>query len=429
MERRCEKRQFNPGECQVVAVDVSQKKLNWYTEEPGPGGRILERENLLANRTGAIGELLDGLQALADRHGKTLMVVCEPTGGYERKLLRLARSRGVLTWYVSGEATHKLTILESNDTGKNDPKDARVIYRVASLRTALLTDRQTAPGYERLRELNSFYEDEDGQIVQVRNAICALLGKLFCDCSFSNEFIFSKTGLAFVALYGGNPYRAVVDGWEGFQQKMQGVCRRTRPETRLKLWQDIQSSVRLLSPPGVVASWEQRLALLLEDWHRHTARKAALKEEMLRLYERLPEAARLTATGVSDFALARVIAETGPLADYRSWHQLLRLAGLNLKIRQSGARRGLTCISKKGRSLLRKVLYQLAFSVLTQGRGLFAEYFKGRRQEKHPVPAKKLYVNVMRKFLRALLGAYRDGGFIRDRVFLDQSCYAARRAA
>ena len=429
MQSMREQREFNPGECQIVGFDVSQKTLNWYTEEPGPEGRILERQGRLANRTGAIGELLEALQEIAAQHGKALLVACEPTGGYERKLLRLARGRGALTRYVSGEATHKLTVLESNDTGKNDPKDARVVYRVATLRTPLLTARQNAPGYERLRELNGFYEDEDRQVVQVRNAICAVLNKLFCDFSFSNEFVFSRTGQAFVTLYGGSPYRASADGWEGFQQKMKCACRRTRAETLLKLWQDIQSSSRLVSSPAQVAAWEGRLAVLMEDWRRHTERKAALKEEMLELYQRLPEAARLTATGVSDFALARVIAETGPLADYQSWHQVLRLAGLNLRVRQSGKYQGQTRISKKGRSLLRKVLYQLAFSVLTQGRGLFAEYFRQRRQEKNPVPAKKLYVNVMRKFLRALFGAYRYGGFLRDRVFLDQIDYANRHAA
>ena len=429
MERTFEKREFNPGEYQVAAFDVSKAKLNWYTEEPGAGGRILERESWIANRTGAIGERLGALQELADRDGKALLVVCEPSGGYERKLMRLARACGTLTCYVSSEATHKLTILESNDTGKNDPKDARVIYRIATLRTTLLTDRATAPGYERLRELNSFYEDEDRKVVQVRNAISAVLQKLFCDFSSGNKFVFGTAGLALFDLYRCNPYRAVADDWEKFRQRMKGRCPRTREETFRKLWQDIESSVRLLQPPALTATWEQRLVVLMEDWRRHCDRKEAIRQEMLSIYRLLPEATRLTATGVADFALARIIAETGPLCDYRSWRQLLRLAGLNLKVRQSGTRKGLTCISKKGRGLLRKVLYQLAFSVLTQGRGLFAEYFRKRRHDTPAVPAKKLYVNVMRKFLRAILGAYREGCFIKDRVFLDQMHYAESRVA
>jgi transposase len=429
MERRVAQQEFNPQNCQVVAFDVSAATLNWYTEEPGPGSRILERESQIANRTAAISESLKGLSELAARQGKTLLVVCEPSGGYERKLLRLARAQGALTCYVSGEATHKLTILESNDTSKNDPKDARVIYRIAGLRTALLTDRQTDPGYEQLRELNRFYEDEDERVVQLRNAISSVRRQLFCDLRANSDFLFGKTGQAFLTLYRGNPNRAVVDGWEGFQQKLKQLCPRAAAETLRRLWQDVQSSVRLLVPPGVMAQWEDRLATLMEDWHRHQSRKAAVKATMVGLYERTPEFSRLMGSGVSAFALARIIAETGPLSDYQSWRQLLRLAGLNLNVRQSGKYRGQTRISKKGNCLLRKVLYQQAFAVLTQGRGLFADYFTRRRQGAPPVLAKKLYVNVMRKFLRALFGAYQDGGFIPARVFLDESHYAQRQVA
>ena len=429
MERTVAQQKFNVQDCHVVGFDVSAKTLNWYTEEPGADGRILERQSRIVNRTGAIGELLQGLSELADRQGKGLLVACEPSGGYERKLMRLARAKGALTCYVSGEATHKLTILESNDTGKNDPKDARVIYRIAGLRTALLTDRQTACGYEQLRELNRFYEDEDEQVVQVRNAISALRRKLFCDLRAGSDWLFGGTGQAFLALYRGNPNRAVSDGWERFQQNLKRCCPRVPAKTLRRLWEDVQSSACLLQPDAVMAQWEARLATLMDDWRRHELRKADLKATMVSLYERLPEFIRLSGTGVSTFALARIIAETGPLSDYRSWRQLLRLAGLNLNVHQSGAHKGQTRISKKGSALLRKVLYQQTFAVLTQGRGLFADYFRKRRQGDHPVLAKKLYVNVMRKFLRALFGAYHDGCFITARVFLDEIHYARHHAA
>jgi transposase len=429
MEGRFEKRDFNPGEYVVVAVDVSKAKLNWYTEEPSPVGRIVEREGLIANRTRAIVELVKGLLEMSARHGRRLLVVCESTGGYERTLLRTARSLGTQTCYVSGEATHKLTVVESNDTGKNDPKDARVVYRVAMLRTALLTHREDDPGYERLRELNAIYEDEDSLLVQVRNQICGVLQKLFCDFSFSNDVAFGKTGRAFFTLYGLNPYRAVAAGQKTFLCSMKSALPRVRAETLRRLWEDVESSVLMLQAPALVAILEARLAELMAAFDRQSASKEAIRQQMVSIYQRLPEYGRLTATGVNDFALARIVAETGALDGYRSWRPLLRIAGLNLKVRQSGTRRGRTSISKKGRPLLRKVLYQITFSVLTQGQGPFADYYRERRKEPNPAPAKKLYVNVMRRFLKALLGAYRQGGFIRDRLFLDQVHHARRRAA
>jgi hypothetical protein len=238
MEARFEKRDFNPGEYMVAAFDVSKAKLNWYTEEPSATGRIAEREGLMANRTGIIRKHVEGLLEMSARHGRRLLVVCESTGGYERSLLRTARSLGAQTCYVSGEATHKLTVVESNDTGKNDPKDARVIYRVAMLRTALLTHRQDDPGYERLRELNAIYEDEDGLLVQVRNQICGGLQKLFCDFSFGNDVALGKTGRAFFVLYGLNPYRALAAGQQTFLRSMKSALPRVRAETLRRLWED-----------------------------------------------------------------------------------------------------------------------------------------------------------------------------------------------
>jgi hypothetical protein len=206
------------------------------------------------------------------------------------------------------------------------------------------------------------------------------------------------------------------------------ICGWTRYD---RYWRQLWTVSRYL--PGVSVKdggiWVERLAELMAAYDRHSAGKEAIREEMLSIYRRLPEYGRLTATGVGDFALARIVAETGAFENYGSWQQLLRIAGLNLKGWQSGKKVGPAHISKKGRPLLRKVLYQVAFSVLTQGHGPFAEYYRERRKEPNPTPARKLYVNVMRRFLKALLGAYRQGCFLRDRLFLDEVRYARRKAA
>jgi transposase len=389
----------------------------------------LVREGVVANRTGELTDRLKGLLEMAQRHGRELLVVCEATGGCERKFLRLARSLGARTCYVSGEATHKLTVVESNDTGKSDRKDARVIYRLAVLGTALLTDRQDGPGYERLRELNGFYEDEDRVVVQIRNQMGAVLQKLFCDFSFDNDLVFGKTGRALFDRYGLSPYRAVQVGHEAFLSAMRQAAPGVRSTTLRRLWEDVQSSVRLVQPGDVIRILEQRIVELMGEFERHSARKEQIREQMLSIFRRLPECERLTGAYAGEFALARIVAETGPFGNYGSWHQLLRLAGLNLRLNQSGKRKGGTHISKKGRPLLRKVLYQAAFGVLTKGQGPFAEYYRKRREGPNPTPAKKLYVNVMRRYLQALWGAYRQGCFKRDRLFLDEVRYARKKVA
>jgi len=69
-------------------------------------------------------------------------------------------------------------------------------------------------------------------------------------------------------------------------------------------------------------------------------------------------------SGITLFNMARLLGQTGPLADFPSKRALLRYAGLNIRERKSGQYRGHNRISKKGRSLLRKVLGQMTFPLL-----------------------------------------------------------------
>ena len=66
------------------------------------------------------------MRSLAEQEGfHGVCVICEPTGGYEKLLLRKAREFGFFTEYVNGEATNKAKVIDSSNSGKNDQKDAR----------------------------------------------------------------------------------------------------------------------------------------------------------------------------------------------------------------------------------------------------------------------------------------------------------------
>ena len=129
---------------------------------------------------------------------------------------------------------------------------------------------------------------------------------------------------------------------------------------------------------------------------------------------------------ISDRNLARILAETGPLSDFTSWRMLLRYAGLNIQMRQSGQYRGHYRISKKGRPLLRKILGQVVFSLVRQT-GLYGDYYHRKRLS---MPGPKAVVAVMRHFLRKLHGWYRsEQAFDAKRHFTSSASYSERQAA
>lgn len=65
----------------------------------------------------------------------------------------------------------------------------------------------------------------------------------------------------------------------------------------------------------------------------------------------------LSIKGVGAVTLAVVLGETGDLRQYRRAEEIIKLAGLNLFEISSGLQRGQRRITKRGRPLLRKILF------------------------------------------------------------------------
>ena len=112
-----------------ICVDVSKAKLNVYFEL---GGQGIDDE--WSNTTRQIEAKLRQYQHLAEEHGlRGLRIICEPSGGYQDKLMRTARRLGYLTAYVNGESVAKFRVVETNDDGKTDIKDPHIIKTLARI--------------------------------------------------------------------------------------------------------------------------------------------------------------------------------------------------------------------------------------------------------------------------------------------------------
>lgn len=392
----------NPFAHLTCCFDVSKDSLSLYAEyrSVAPSGASSCRvEDEIPNRTGAIEPLLDRLAGLAREAGLDGLTVCaEATGGYERKLLDTARRLGHQTALISPEHVAKLKAVESNDTGKTDHKDPRVMHLIARLGKTQ-THRYLPAVYRRLRRLTTYYDEDEQVLAATRQRIQAVIRDLFPDYDKPATFTFGSTGGALMEAYQFNPYHIVRAGYTRFKKTMKRRVN-ARFATLEHLFACAEQAVRYPKTDGEVRLLVERLRQLWSDYERLTARRAQLRAEIERLGERLEASGdlpRLThLKGITRFNLARLVGQTGPLRDFRSGRALLRYAGLNLRERQSGAYRGQTRLSKKGRPLLRKVLGQTIFPVLRR-RFLYGPYYHRKREE--GMAGTKAKVAVMRKFL------------------------------
>lgn len=410
---------FSCGSTLDVAVDVSMDDLHFETEIRGE--RVTRS---IANRTIDIRLLLGSLRGRAKIAGyQQLRVVAESTGCYHELLLRIAASMKMETVLVDTMAVKNMRKILHGDAGKSDKRDPGVIHELAS-RDHVVKHRRLPEIYQLMRRFHLLYNEAEVGVVDAKCRIHRCLKALFPDLDFCAGYQYTNSGRAIMKAYGFNPHAIVRSGLKRLHSRLKKLVPRIRSSSIERLLRYAQASVSS-TPSGRlndVRVLELRLAwedFLLHEGRKDEARKVleALYDEALELDPRLPRPAKGFASKVN---LARVLAETGPLTDFASWRQLIKMAGLNLCERQSGKFKGKIKISKAGRHLLRKVLVQMALP-LVKKKALYGPYYHHKISVEKAIGGVAMTA-VARKLLKLIWGLYRSGGlFSANRVFACES--------
>ncbi len=363
------------------------------------------------NKTPRIEKQLKDWLGIAESHGlASIRVICEPTGVYDRKLLRTARRLGCLTTYVNTEAVAKYRVIETNEPGKTDTKDPFVIGSVAK-QGKTIRIRTLPQEYAIMRKLGKIYDEQESQMVRTRVYLSQELQALFCDYDFGKDFLYSNSGRALIAKYHANPYRIVNAGEKRFRNAMKKAVPRIRRTTLEKLWEQAEVSVLHELPDEYLKTIEQRFMQLWGDFERFESARAATTETMEKLLKRLrkedPNIPAPNKQVISEKNLARLIGETGPLSDFNHWRQLMRYSGLNICMRQSGKFVGQNKISKRGRPMLRKILQNIVLPLVPKHK-LFGEFYHHKKGVEK-MPGNKAMTVTARMFLRKFFGWYKSG--------------------
>lgn len=404
-----------------VSVDVHKETLNFYFSLEGK-----EYRDECPNHTRSIEKRLSKYHGIAQEHGITrFRVICEPTGEYQNKLLRTARRQGHLTCLVNAESVYKFRVVETNDTGKTDTKDPKVIATLGRL-NKVIRHRVLNEDYQVLRKLGRIYDELESESTSIRCRIDKFLIELFCDFSFTKDFLYGNSGAVLIERFGCNPYRIIDAGFETFTATMKQAIPRIRKDTLARLWQDSESSVLNELPTGYRDVLEEQFQDLVAQFRQSEIRKEQIVAQMKIIFRRLrdddPRIPPPTAGVISEKNLALLIAETGSMADFQNWRQLMRYAGLNIRMRQSGQYQGKNRISKKGSPLLRKVLNHIVLPLVRKGY-LYGDYYHKKRETEKMAGTKAMTI-VSRHFLRKFHGWYKSGAaFDEKRYFACEAEY------
>ena len=106
--------------------------------------------------------------------------------------------------------------------------------------------------------------------------------------------------------------------------------------------------------------------------------------------------------GVGIVSAAMLVGEIGEINRFDSYEQIRRYAGLNLVENSSGKHQGKTTISKRGRGLLRSILYRIAFTMIGKNEEIKELYKYLTTRKDNQLKKKQAIVAVIGKILQII---------------------------
>lgn len=385
----------------IVAVDVGKRTNMGYYRfshdrrgKPFPFGNHAHGFRLFWDRIS---------QIQRDNQLEEIVVGFESTGSYGVPLVHFLKGKGVKLVQVNPMHTKRLKELTGNSPNKTDRKDPKVIADIMELGHALTVVVPEGSAAE-LRRLTQARERSVRNRTGLLNQLQDLVFLVFPEFLTIMKGVKSKTARYLLSRYS-TPGDLVACG------DMDLLCTRVKQISRGMIGR-ARIEQLYLSACSSVGIQEGRDSLVLEirqilSWIELVdGFIAQLEESMLSHLRQIPYSdSILSIKGVGPVTAAGLIGEVGDFGSFRTIPEMEKLAGLNLFEISSGLHKGQRKISKRGRPLLRKLLYFSAINAVRTGGILHPWYHQALDRG---MPKTKALVAVARKLLRIVFAVVRD---------------------
>lgn len=333
---------------------------------------------------------------------EAILFALESSGHYGHALKHFLVDRGYSVESVNPAHTKKIKELEDNSPEKNDVKDSRII---ADLVARGKSHPVTIPRgiYADLRRLGKLRNRLSVERTRWLNRYKGLVDLVFPEL---NGLVSDVACPSIRKLMGKCPSAVEISRVEGKELErwlMKWSIGHIRRERCRSIYIAAKESVGVKEGLETVRLEMRQTLETLGDVERRIAEVEEVQKDVVR---RVPYAEQLLSIPrLGSVTLATILGETGDLRDYRNADAVIKLAGLNLYTISSGAFKGKTRITRRGRPLLRRYLYLAALRLVKQGGAMVA-----LRDRLLPAKAKpQIAMAVCRKLIRVMMALVRDG--------------------
>jgi len=292
--------------------------------------------------------------------------------------------------------------LTGNSPNKTDKKDPRVIADVISLGHALTLVVPEGSAAQ-LRRLSQARERALKRRTAAINQLQDLIFIIFPEFLAIMKNISTKTASYLIKKYP-TPESIVALGIESLAMIVKRVSRGKLKQQRAEeVFNAAQNSIGIS---------EGKRSILLEVEYLISQIRADsrfienLEEQMENYLEKIPYSySLLSIKGIGTVTVAGLIGEVGDFKKFNTISEIMKLAGLDLYEISSGKHKGQRRISKRGRSLMRKLLYFAAINAVKSTGIMHGPY---QEMLSRGMPKVKALVAISRKLLRIAFALARD---------------------
>ena len=337
-----------------------------------------------------------------DQEGLEQIVIgFESTGPYAEPLFHFLRKKPVTLVQVNPVHTKRVKELTGNSPNKTDNKDPRVIADVISLGHALTLVVPEGPAAE-LRRLTQARERAITDRTAIINQLQHLIFVIFPEFLKVLK-IATKTARYFIKHFT-TPEKIFALGLDSVGQILKKVSRGKLGQDRAKQLHDAaENSIGISEGKQSIVFEIEHLIGRIEAEDQFIDR---LETQMCVYLQQIPYSQNiLSIKGLGEVTVAGLIGEVADFNKFDTISEVMKLAGLDLYEISSGNHRGQRRISKRGRPLMRKLLFFAAINAVKSKGIMHAKYQQMLDRGKIKM---KALVAIARKLLGIIFAIVRD---------------------
>jgi transposase len=384
----------------LVTADIG-KYIN-YCYARSPEGEELEPFKFHNTGTGI--RMVYGIIELFRKKHQLERIVfgIESTGNYGEPIVHYMVNRGIKMVQVNPLHSKKVKEMRGNSPNKHDRKDPKVIADIIALRNSLtvVIPKGAAAELDRLVHLREILlEDKKRAYNQLEASIVPIFPEflhIFKDLQIKTvEYLLKNYPL---------PESLLDLGLENLKETLYTVSRGRFGMKKAELLYEAA-----LNSAGIKEGIEGSLLMVRNLYDKISLLDKQLMQLEETIRTKLSEIPYsryiMSIRGVGPIITAAIIGEVGDLRKYDCAHQLQKLAGINLYEISSGKQIGQRHITKRGRHLLRKMLFYAALNV-TKKDGILHDTYKNHLKKR--MTKTQALTAISRKIIGIIYALVRD---------------------